>query len=220
MSQSRKSIDCADDSDFDTLGAMAIPAVFVDRDGVLIREVNYLRRPEQVRLIRGSAEAVTLLRNAGFKVVVITNQSGVGRGYFTLGDLARAHARLKAALRERGARVDGLYFCPHAPSEGCRCRKPKPFMLKKAARELSLDLKRSYFVGDTTTDLATARAAGCAGVLVRTGKGGRDARYAAVPAAVARDLRAAARWILATLPPRSAAGSRGVRRSRRRSAGR
>ena len=199
---------------------MATPAVFVDRDGVLIREVNYLRRPEQVKLIRGSAEAVKLLRRAGFKVVVITNQSGVGRGYFTLVDLARAHARVKAFLRKAGTRLDGLYFCPHAPDDGCPCRKPKPFMLKKAARELRLDLARSYFVGDTTTDVAAARAAGCAAVLVRTGKGGRDGKYSAVPAMTARNLRAAARKILATLPRPRAAGSPAARRSKRRSAGR
>jgi len=172
------------------------PAVFVDRDGVLIREVNYLKRPEQVQVLKGSAEAVAALRKAGFKVVVITNQSGVGRGYFTLADLKAAHARLASELRKRGALLDGLYFCPHAPDKACACRKPKTLMLRRAARDLKLDMKRSFFVGDTTTDVATALAAGCAPILVRTGKGGRDGKHPAKPAVVRRNLASAARWIL------------------------
>jgi histidinol-phosphate phosphatase family protein len=178
------------------------PAVFVDRDGVLIREVNYLRRPEQVRLLKGSAEAVKALRAAGFKVVCITNQSGVGRGYLTVPTLKKAHARMGADLRKKGARLDGLYFCPHLPADGCRCRKPATGMLEDAARQLSLDLGRSWFVGDTTADMACAAAAGCAGgVLVRTGKGGRDGKHAAKPAHASANLAAAARWILKQARP-------------------
>ena len=173
------------------------PVVFIDRDGVLIREVNYLKRPEQVRLIKGSAEAVKALRKAGFKVVVITNQSGVGRGYFTLADLKRSHARLAADLKGKGTRLDGLYFCPHAPDEGCPCRKPKTKLVKDAAKKLGLNLKRGYFVGDTSTDMATAKAAGLTGILVRTGKGGRDGKHRMPKTAVRRDLAAAARFILA-----------------------
>lgn len=177
--------------------AARAPAVFVDRDGVLIREVNYLRRPEQVRLLRGSAEAVKALRRAGYKVVCITNQSGVGRGYLTLATLKKAHARLSRDLRAKGARLDGLYFCPHLPEAGCRCRKPKTGMIEDAARDLGLEAAKSWFVGDTTADLACAAAAGCAGsVLVRTGKGGRDGKHAAKPAHVSRNLASAARWIL------------------------
>lgn len=175
-------------------------AVFVDRDGVLIREVNYLKRPEQVQVLKGSAEAVKALRKAGFKVVVITNQSGVGRGYFTLADLKAAHARLAADLKKRGAELDGLYFCPHVPDAGCACRKPKTLMLRRAARDLKLDLRRSFFVGDTTTDVATALAAGCTPVLVRTGKGGRDGKHPGKPAIVKRNLATAARWILSNYP--------------------
>lgn len=173
------------------------PAVFLDRDGVLIRDVNYLRRPEQVRVLKGAAEAVRELRKAGFRVVLITNQSGVGRGYFTLKDLAAAHRRLAADLRKKGAKLDGVFFCPHAPDARCKCRKPSPKMVNDAAKALGLDLARSYFVGDTTTDLATAAAAGVVPVLVRTGKGGRDGKHAHPrPARIARDLASAARWIL------------------------
>ena len=171
-------------------------AVFLDRDGVLIREVNYLRRPEQVRLIKGSAEAVAGLRRAGLRVVVITNQSGVARGYLTLATLAKVHARLRRELRAKGARLDGLYLCPHGPDEGCPCRKPKIAMIEAASKRLKLDVARSFLVGDTTTDLAAARNAGCAGLLVRTGKGGRDGKHRAKAVKTFRDLAAAARWIV------------------------
>lgn len=177
------------------------PAVFLDRDGVLIREVNYLRRLEQVQLLKGSGAAVAVLRRAGFRVVVITNQSGVARGYLSLATLAKVHLRLKADLRRHGARLDGLYFCPHHPDPGegqkkCRCRKPGIGMIEDAVRRHAIDLSLSYFIGDTTTDLATARAAGCTGLLVRTGKGGRDGKYRVKPVRTFRDLAAAARWIL------------------------
>ncbi len=176
---------------------MSKPAVFLDRDGVVIREVNYLKRPEQVHVLKGAAEAIKKLRKAGFKVVVITNQSGVGRGYFTVADLKASHARLASDLRTLGAKLDGLYFCPHTPDDGCGCRKPKTLMIRRAAKALGLDVRRSYFVGDTTTDVATALAAGCTPILVRTGKGGRDGKHPGEPAVIRSNLASAARWILA-----------------------
>lgn len=178
-------------------------AVFLDRDGVLIREVDYLRRPEQLRLLKGAAEAVASLRRAGLAVVVITNQSGVARGYLTLGTLKKIHAKLKRDLRSKGARLDGIYFCPHHPEAGerlnCRCRKPKTGMIVDAARDLGLDVKRSFLVGDTTSDLAAARSAKMMGLLVRTGYGGRDGKHRVAAAKTFRDLPAAARWILGQL---------------------
>lgn len=175
-------------------------AVFLDRDGVVIDEVDYLRRPEQLRLIPGSARAIRLLRQAGFKVVVITNQSGVGRGYLTLTMLREIHRLLQRRLRVQGARLDALYFCPHLPASaggrGCSCRKPEPGMLDSARKRFRLDLERCFFVGDTTTDILTARRAGCAPLLVRTGKGGRDKVYRARPRKTFGDLAAAADWIL------------------------
>lgn len=164
---------------------------------MLIREVNYLRRPEQVRLLKGAAQAVRLLRRSGWRVVVITNQSGVARGYLSLSTLARVHARLRRELRDRGARLDGLFVCPHGPRDGCACRKPRTALIKEAARRLKLDVSRSYFVGDTTTDLKTARNAGCVGLLVRTGKGGRDGRFRVRPRRAFKNLAAAARWLAA-----------------------
>jgi D-glycero-D-manno-heptose 1,7-bisphosphate phosphatase len=175
-------------------------AVFLDRDGVVIEEVNYLSRPDQLRLIPGSARAIARLRRAGFKVVIITNQSGVGRGYLTLKTLREVHRLLAQKLAEHGAKYDALYFCPHLPAKtgkkGCACRKPKLGMIKKAQKRFRLDLSRGFFVGDTTTDVLTAKRAGCTAVLVRTGKAGRDKVHSARPHKTCKDLAAAADWII------------------------
>lgn len=153
-------------------------AVFLDRDGTLIEEVHYLSRPEQVKLIPGAADAVRRLNDLGVLVVVVTNQAGVARGYFPEGRVAEVHAHLAALLAEQGAKVDAFYFCPHHPTEGagkyrieCDCRKPRPGMLLAAARDLDLDLSRSWMIGDKPCDAAAGRAAGCRSVLVRTGHG-------------------------------------------------
>lgn len=171
-------------------------AVFVDRDGVLIREENYLDDPRRVRVLKGVPAALKALRKAGFKVVVATNQSGVARGYFTLATLRRIHAELKRRLAREGAKWDALYFSPHGPESRHPWRKPGTGMVMAAARRYRLDLKGSYFVGDSTADILCARRAGCVPVLVRTGKGGRDKKHRATPERVARDLSSAVRWIL------------------------
>ncbi len=153
-------------------------AVFLDRDGTLIEEVNYLSRVEQVRLLPGAAEAVRRVNEAGVRVVVVTNQAGVARGYFPEDRVAEVHAHLSAVLGERGARIDTYYYCPHHAESGvgaykvdCDCRKPKPGMLRTAARELGLDLSRSWMIGDKVCDLKAGAAAGCRTVLVKTGYG-------------------------------------------------
>lgn len=178
-------------------------AVFVDRDGVLIDEVNYLSHPRQLRLLPGSAEAVKRLRAAGFKVVVVSNQSGVARGYFTLARLREIHAALRALLGRKGTRLDGLLFCPHHPdgsvkrfARACACRKPAPGMLREAARRWKAAMKESFMVGDTEADVAAGRRAGCRTILVRTGHGSRK-KVTTSPDAVAADLAAAADLILA-----------------------
>ncbi|HET6575369.1 MAG TPA: HAD family hydrolase [Fimbriiglobus sp.] len=153
-------------------------AVFLDRDGTLIEEANYLSRVEQVRLIPGAAEAVRRVNAVGARVVVVTNQAGVARGYYPEDRVAAVHAHLSAVLGEQGARVDAYYYCPHHATEGigafrieCDCRKPKPGMLRAAARDLGLDLSRSWMIGDKVCDLEAGAAAGCRTVLVRTGYG-------------------------------------------------
>jgi D-glycero-D-manno-heptose 1,7-bisphosphate phosphatase len=153
-------------------------AVFLDRDGTLIEEVHYLSSPEQVRLIPGAAEAVRRVNEAGVLVVVVTNQAGVARGYFPESRVAEVHAHLSALLAERGAKIDAYYHCPHHPTEGvgayrvaCDCRKPKPGLLLTAAREMGIDLARSWMIGDKLCDAKAGEAAGCHTLLVRTGHG-------------------------------------------------
>lgn len=153
-------------------------AVFLDRDGTLIEEVNYLSRVGQVRLIPGAAEAIRRVNEAGARVVVVTNQAGVARGYFPESRVAEVHAHLSAVLGEQAARVDAYYYCPHHATEGvgtfrvdCDCRKPKPGMLRAAAHDMGLDLSRSWMIGDKVCDLKAGAAAGCRTVLVQTGYG-------------------------------------------------
>lgn len=154
-------------------------ALFLDRDGVLIEEVEYLARPEQVRLIPGAAAAVRRANRAGWRVVVVSNQSGVVRGLFPESILPDIHRTISAQLlEEAGAVIDGFYYCPHHPTEGqggyrmeCECRKPKPGMLLRAAGELGIDLVESWMIGDRLTDLQAGASAGCRTILVRTGYG-------------------------------------------------
>jgi len=179
------------------------PAVFLDRDGTLVKEKDYLSRPEQVRVFRRVPAALRLLRKSGYALVVISNQSGLGRGYFTQNDLKRVNARLLKDLRRRGARLDALYFCPHHPRRTCPCRKPKPAMIQRAARDLRLDLRRSYMVGDNAKDIHIGRRLNLGTVRVLTGYGKTLAKRA--PAHhTGKDLYDAARWILRQPPHASA----------------
>jgi D-glycero-D-manno-heptose 1,7-bisphosphate phosphatase len=154
------------------------PAVFLDRDGVVIGDTHYVHSIDKVRLLSGSAEAIAELNRAGWPVVIVTNQAGIARGFFSVETLHKINDHMAELLRGHGARVDGVYYCPHHP-EGdvleyrrhCECRKPKPGMLLQAARELGLDLTRSWMIGDRITDLEAGSAVGCRTVLVRTGYG-------------------------------------------------
>jgi D-glycero-D-manno-heptose 1,7-bisphosphate phosphatase len=190
------------------------PAVFVDRDGTLNREVEYLRRVADLRLLPGTAAGVRRLTDAGFAVVVITNQSGIARGLFDAATLADIHATLARRLAAAGAYLAGIYACPHHPEAGaaplrrrCRCRKPAAGLVRRATRDLHLDLRRSYCVGDGPADLGLAAATGTRAVLVLSGHGRRTLRAltpATPPAHVAVNFRAAAEWIIddARRPPR------------------
>ena len=154
------------------------PAIFLDRDGVIIEDTHYLSSIDQVQLIPGSAEAIAALNRAGWVVVVITNQAGVARGFFRTRDVEAVHSHLSALLAGYGATIEAYYYCPHHPSgdvaeyrEDCSCRKPKPGMIQRAADELKIDLKRSWMVGDRESDLQAGASAGARTILVRTGYG-------------------------------------------------
>jgi len=182
--------------------------ILIDRDGTLCAEVGYLDRVERLRLLPGSAKAIRQAVDAGFLAAVITNQSGVARGYFPEERVLQIHASLRQRLAAAGARLHGIYHCPHHPAAGCECRKPKPGMLLRAADDLELDLGRSYMIGDCLSDLDAGLRAGARPVLVLTGHGRRERERAhppVRPAHVAADLRDAVRWILREASPRPGA---------------
>jgi D-glycero-D-manno-heptose 1,7-bisphosphate phosphatase len=147
------------------------PAIFLDRDGTLNEAVGYVNHASRFRLFPWTVAAVRTIKEANFLAVVATNQSGVGRGYFSASLLEEVHDILRSTLKEGGAELDGLYVCPHAPAESCECRKPKPGMLLRAAEELDIDLERSWAVGDNYRDLESGWRAGTRAALVRTGSG-------------------------------------------------
>jgi D,D-heptose 1,7-bisphosphate phosphatase len=182
-------------------------AVFLDRDGTLIVEKNYLHRPEDVELFPGAGAALKPLAEAGFKLIIVTNQSGIGRGYYTLADAERVNARVCADFARAGVHFEKIYIAPEAPDQPSRGRKPSPQFLFDARDEFNLNLAESFMVGDKRIDLECGWKAGVKkSILVRTGYGAKSAPAAPgdiSPAVVVDDLRGAAEWILNSLPRRS-----------------
>lgn len=179
--------------------------MFLDRDGTVSEEVGYLNHVSRFRMLSGVAGAIRTLNDARLPVVVVTNQSGVGRGYFPEALVHEVHERMISQLAAAGARLDGIYYCPHVGADDCLCRKPKTGMLERAASELSLNLKKSFVVGDRGGDVAMAHRAGCKSVLVRTGFGEGElawhaSKWPQQPDFVAKDLREAVEWILRAQP--------------------
>ena len=153
-------------------------AVFLDRDGTINEEVDFVKTPEELVLIPGAGAAVRRLNEAGIVSCVISNQSGVARGFYTEADLVGIHAKLERELAEAGGRIDRIYYCPHHPTKGappydivCECRKPAPGMLLKGACEFDVDLTRSFVVGDRDVDIQVGKAVGAYAILVLTGYG-------------------------------------------------
>jgi D-glycero-D-manno-heptose 1,7-bisphosphate phosphatase len=180
---------------------MSHRAVFLDRDGTINEEMGYINHLIRFRLLPKVVAAIRCLNEAGFKVVIITNQSGAARGYFTASLVDEVHKHLKMLLAGGGAQVDGIYTCLHSPEDACACRKPQPTLIHQAARELDLDLTRSYAVGDRYRDVQTAANAGVKGILVLTGYGLGEYEYLrksqrVQPVHVAPDLGEAVEWIL------------------------
>ena len=142
---------------------------FLDRDGTLIEDVGYGRDPEQVRLLPNAAGALRALRRAGFGLVVVGNQSGIGRGIISPSEASAVHARFLSELAREGISLDAVEYCPHAPWAGCECRKPSPALLHKAATELGVSLEASFMVGDKASDVEAGRRAGCRTILLAAG---------------------------------------------------
>jgi len=183
-------------------GLHARSGVFVDRDGTLVVERGYLSDPADLELLPGVPQALQNLRAAGHPVVVLSNQSGVGRGLFTLGRVYEAMAMLRHLLRRHAVELDAIYFCPHRPEDGCRCRKPGTELIERAVDDLLLDIQSSAVVGDKLLDVQTAHHAGATGILVRTGYGREEEARAlrgdeTRPDFVAETLGDAVEWLLA-----------------------
>lgn len=149
---------------------MRYTAAFLDRDGTLVRDTGYLSDPADVSLLPGAADAVSLLNARSIPVVVVTNQSGIGRGRLTESDFEAVQGTVERSLALRGCALDAVYHCPHAPDEGCGCRKPGLGMYREAAEQLSIPLSGALYVGDRVSDVLPARETGGTGFLVRTGK--------------------------------------------------
>ncbi len=177
-------------------------AVFIDRDGTINREKKYLYLVDEFEFIPGAPEAIRLLNEAGFLVVVVTNQSGVARGYYTEEDVHLLHRHIASQLEMSGARVDCWQICPHHPSGRgsyalpCRCRKPLPGMLLEAARRFDVDLASSIMIGDKLVDMEAGRLAGCRTILVRTGYGADEEADLTAGSEVCDDLLEAVRLLL------------------------
>ena len=181
-------------------------AVFLDRDGTLIEEVGYLDRPERVQLYPWTVDAIRALNRAGLRTVMVTNQSGIARGFFTEDVVKRVHGRIADLLAAGGAHLDAYYYCPHHPdgkvpeyARACECRKPGRALVDRAVAEFGIDPAASYAVGDRWFDVSLARTVGATGILVRTGYGADEEHRA--PAGVAADavvnnLAEAASWLL------------------------
>lgn len=173
---------------------MSHPCVLLDRDGTINVEVDYALDPDDIELVPGAVEGLRRIGALGFGMVVVTNQSPIGRGMLTRERLEEIHARLRVLLADEGVEIQAFYVCPHTPEDGCDCRKPRPGLALRAARELDIDLARSFVIGDHAGDMGLGRAVGATTILVRTGHGQEELAAGAGELAdhVVADLAAAA----------------------------
>lgn len=158
--------------------------IFLDRDGTLVEDHGYTYKREDYKLLPGVARGLHKLASEGYRLVIVTNQSGIGRGYFTQDDFEDFQAELVVDLAEHDVQIEATLFCPHLPDAGCACRKPKPGLLERARKELYADLAESWVIGDSLCDLELAKNAGCRSILILTGKG--EATSAEAPPEVPR----------------------------------
>lgn len=177
-------------------------AVFLDRDGVIVEDSNYVYRTDQLRLIPGSAEAIKLLNENCFLTIIVTNQAGVAKGYFTERDIMLFNNSMKEMLIEHGAHIDAIYYCPHHPDAkiekykiNCYCRKPKPGMLEEAEKDFNIDIKQSFMIGDKLSDVNAGKYVGCRTIMVLTGYGKYEPKNDRIDY-IAQNLYSAVRYIL------------------------
>ena len=174
-------------------------AVLLDRDGTIIVEKNYLGSAEGVELLPGAAQGLRLLHDAGLLLIVITNQSGIGRGMFTVAAMNQVNDEIQRQLRAEGVEIDAFYHCPHAPKDNCECRKPKPFLAQQAARDFGFDPAQAFMIGDKPADIDLGIAIGARTILVRTGYGKQCEDAGLRADAIVDDLAGAASSILSLL---------------------
>ena len=175
-------------------------AIFLDRDGTVNTEDDYLSSIKDLRLIKNTAKAIRILNQNQIKVIIVTNQSGISRGLFSIDDLENVHNELKRRLHRKGAYIDAIYYCPHHPDKECSCRKPKDGMFKLAAKDFDLKLNKCYIIGDKLTDIKAAHNISAKGVLVKTGYGGTEVnrieKESITPEHIAENLSDAVKWII------------------------
>ncbi len=175
-------------------------AVFLDRDGTICEEINYLSRAEDLRLFSYAATAIKLLNENNFSVILITNQSGIARKFFDENDLREIHKKLESELAKSGAKLDAIYYCPHHSADNCDCRKPKTGLIKQALKDFEIDLKKSWMIGDKAIDVQTGFKAGTKTALVLTGYGQKEVeRLENEPDLIAKDLLEATKFIIRNL---------------------
>lgn len=176
---------------------MTNQTVFLDRDDTISRDIPYCSRPEDFELLPAAGEGVKLLNDADFRIVIITNQSGIARGYFSEEMLGKIHQKMRDDLAQYGAHIDAIYFCPHHPDDNCDCRKPKPKLVYQAVKKLAIDLKRSYVIGDRLTDLELARNIGCKSAIIPSAPGKAELENSSIsPDYAAPDFISAAKWVI------------------------
>ncbi|RLC28599.1 D,D-heptose 1,7-bisphosphate phosphatase [Candidatus Woesebacteria bacterium] len=187
---------------------MKRPAVFIDRDGTINEQMGYVNHISRFVLLPGTAEGIRLLNRHQYLAIIVSNQSGVARGYFPMELIDRVHAHMKDLLAKEGANIDGIFFCPHYPrgnvpeySVECDCRKPRTGLVQKACEEFDIDMKNSYVIGDRCSDIELAERSNLQGIMVTTGYGLGDIEYVLPnkpfkPLHIARDFLHAVRWII------------------------
>ncbi len=174
----------------------ASPAVFLDRDGTINEEMGYLHDPKKFKLLPNVIEGIKRFQNMGYRLIIISNQPGIGLGYYPEEDFYRVNRAMMKSFSEAGISIDKIYYCPHSQSEGCDCRKPGQLLIQRARQELNVDLTHSLFIGDKTTDMEAGKRAGMKTVLVQSGFKGEDGEYSGEPDYQAKDLLDAANWVL------------------------